>query len=363
MPIKYIPIFEITPKIASFLMRVESARRAIQDLPISLKMLSGLRESARASSIHYSTKIEGNRLSEEQVVQVIQKSAHFPGRERDVGEVRGYYAALDCLEQAVLRRVSTNELLIQTFHAHVMGGGLLKIKPTPYREGQNVIRDSSTGGIVYMPPEAKDVPGLMGALVRWIEEEKELPLPLIAGIAHYQFATIHPYYDGNGRTARLLATFILHKGGYGLKGIYSLEEYYAKNLQGYYDALSIGPSHNYYLGRAAADITKWVEYFCEGMAESFEKVVERAKEAANLVGTSEEHLWRELDLKKKKALELFQQSNELTSIQIGALFQLKERARSLLCQKWVEEQFIIAANPAKRSRKYKLSPRYISLLG
>ena len=97
----------------------------------------------------------------------------------------------------------------------------------------------------------------------------------VAGIAHYQFATIHPYYDGNGRTARLLTTLILHLGGYDLKGLYSLEEYYARNLGAYYEALAIGSSHNYYQGRAEADITPWLEYFCEGVAESFENVRKR----------------------------------------------------------------------------------------
>src|SRR5208337_3265005 len=101
-----------------------------------------------------------------------------------------------------------------------------------------------------------------------------------AGIAHYQFATIHPYYDGNGRTARLLATLILHLGGYDLKGLYALEEYYALDLKGYYEALAAGPSHNYYLGRAEADITRWVAYFVAGMAESFEKVQNQARREA-----------------------------------------------------------------------------------
>src|SRR6185436_16429486 len=143
---------------------------------------------------------------------------------------------------------------------------------TPYRDGQNVIRDSSTGTIVYMPPESKDVQNLMRDLVAWIKESGDLPCPVIAGIAHYQFATIHPYYDGNGRTARLLTTLVLHLGGYDLKGLYSLEEYYARNLGAYYEAISIGESHNYYMGRALADITKWVEYFVDGMAVSFENV-------------------------------------------------------------------------------------------
>ena len=94
-----------------------------------------------------------------------------------------------------------------------------------------------------MPPEAKDVPRLMADMVAWIKDSNAqgLPCPIRAGIAHYQFATIHPYYDGNGRTARLLTTLILHLGGYDLKGLYSLEEYYARNLGAYYEALDRRP--------------------------------------------------------------------------------------------------------------------------
>lgn len=143
-------------------------------------------------------------------------------------------------------------------------------RSSPYRDGQNVIKDSGSGSIVYMPPEAKDVSALMLNLIDWINDEvskAELPVPITAAIAHYQFATIHPYYDGNGRTARLLTNLVLHKSGYGLKGIYSLEEYYATNLQAYYNALTVGEPHNYYIGREQADITGWIAYFCGGMAD------------------------------------------------------------------------------------------------
>ena len=67
----------------------------------------------------------------------------------------------------------------------------------------------------------------------------------------------------------------MHLGGYDLKGIYCLEEYYAQNLNAYYQAIDIGPSHNYYMGREQADITQWIEYFIAGMATSFENVCKR----------------------------------------------------------------------------------------
>lgn len=118
----------------------------------------------------------------------------------------------------------------------------------------------------------------MKGMINWINKSNVIPAPIVAGIAHYQFATIHPYYDGNGRTAPLLTTLILHLRDYDLKGVYSLEEYYARNLGAYYDAISIGDSHNYYMGRAEADITKWVNYFVEGMAVSCENILKYMQE-------------------------------------------------------------------------------------
>jgi Fic family protein len=118
-----------------------------------------------------------------------------------------------------------------------------------------VIRDAGSNAILYLPPEAKDLSKLMVALFMWINaqiKDARVPPPLVAALAHYPYATIHPDYDGNGRTARLLTNLVLHKTGYGLNGIYSLEEHYAKNLGGYYEALSVGASHNYYCGRAEA---------------------------------------------------------------------------------------------------------------
>ncbi|MDJ1257984.1 MAG: Fic family protein [Candidatus Midichloria sp.] len=167
-----------------------------------------------------------------------------------------------------------------------------------------------------MLPESKDVPGLMRNLVSWIKEDEELPCPITAGIAHYQFATIHPYYDSSGRTSRLLTTLILHLGGYDLKEMYFLEEYYAKNLLGYYRAISIGPSRNYYFGRAESDITTWVEYFTEGMAFAFEKVVSQMI-ASNEKGEKDHsELMCTLYPKQREALELFKEYDVITAKQI-----------------------------------------------
>jgi Fic family protein len=356
------PTFVITPSVAKSLMQIEAIKQAILTLPIKARVLATLRETARLFSTHYSTMIEGNRLTQEQVAQVLGSSQHFAGRERDEDEVKGYYAALDEVERLAQKNDKVSEATVQRLHALVMGGGRTGVKSTAYRDGQNVIRDARTHRIVYMPPEAKDVPRLMPQLVAWLNRKDDIPVPVRAAVAHYQFATIHPYYDGNGRTARLLTTLILHLGTYDLRGIYSLEEYYARDLKAYYDALTVGPSHNYYMGRADADITQWIAYFIEGMATSFERVRDQALREARKGGKDQAQLLRNLDAKQRKALALFEKSREITAKDIGKLFGYKPRTAALLCQRWVQNGFLETVDPAKKSRRYTLGEAYTPIV-
>jgi Fic family protein len=362
MPINFSPVYEISPSIAKYLMRIEAVKQKVSLLPVNPSVIASLRETAKLYSTHYSTMIEGNRLGVEEVKQVLTLKGHFPGRERDEHEVKGYYAALAQLEQYVAQNHPITEKVIQTLHALVMSDGRIKVKPTPYRDGQNVIRDGSTGIIVYMPPEFKDVPSLMRHLITWIKESNELPCPIVAAIAHYQFATIHPYYDGNGRVARLLTTLILHLGQYDLKELYSLEEYYAKNLLAYYRAISIGPSHNYYFGRAESNITLWIEYFVEGMAVAFEKVAMQMEYSQTKGEKDQVDLMRTLDPRQRKALELFKNYNVITSSQIGELFGFQARTNTALCKKWVEAGFLEIVDYSNKGRKYKLAKSYEALV-
>lgn len=360
----FTPHYTFTPGLAQLLMDIEASRQAVSALPITARVLQSLRESARLTATHYSTQIEGNRLTEEQVGEVLRGGA-FPNRERDEQEVKNYYLALEYLDGLISAgAVEIAEADIMTLHCLVMEG---RARPTPYRDGQNVIRDSVSRGIVYMPPEATDVSGLMGDLVDWINEERrkgELPVPIIAAIAHYQFATIHPYYDGNGRTARLLTNLILHKSGYGLKGIYSLEEYYAQSLQDYYDALTIGESHNYYFGREAADITQWVVYFCTGMADAFANVRRKAADVAAQSGVMSDQtsLLRELDLRQRQVLTLFEESRFVTTLEVATLLGLHRRTALNLCKQWVESGFLVQHGTANKTRRYELAEQWFALL-
>ncbi len=345
------------------LVRIEDASTAVVDLSLTVSVLASLRETARLFTTHYSTMIEGNQLDSEQVAQVIQLQGHFPGKERDEREVLGYYAALEAVERWAAQKKVLSTEIIQEVHALVMANGAINIRPTAYRDGQNVIKDARTKRIVYLPPEAHDVPLLMSELIEWVERSSDLSCPIVAAIVHYQFATIHPYFDGNGRTARLLTTFLLHRGGYDLKGIYSLEEYYARDLLAYYRAISAGDSHNYYLGRAEADITHWIEYFLVGMADACQKVVAALRQEKQAVDNPDHAaLLRGLDARQRKILQLFTHSSEITSKEIAAFFECSDRTAAAWCQAWVKKDFFVVTDPSNRGRKYGLALRYSILV-
>ena len=139
-----------------------------------------------------------------------------------------------------------------------------------------------------MPPEAKDVANLVNDLAKWLNDAaRSLPLPIVVAIAQYQLVTIHPWMDGNGRTSRALGTFLLRKNGYDLKGFFSIEEQFDRDLSGYYDALQMSLHPNYYFGRNDPDLTPWLEFFLKNMALVFQaakaEVVKGAIAATGIV--------------------------------------------------------------------------------
>lgn len=354
------PTFRITPAITKALMEIEACRQAVMALPIDVTMLKSLRETARVAATHYSTMIEGNRLTAPQVREVLG-GAHFPGRERDEAEVRNYYRALEWVEAHAASAKPLTEGDIKRLHGLAFHG---RNRGSAYRDGQNVIRESGSGRIVYLPPEAADVAGLMAELVGWVNEEsekRELPAPIVAALAHYQLATIHPWYDGNGRTARLLATLILHRASYGLKGIYSLDEHYARDLAAYYGALTVGPSHNYYEGRAGADLTDFIGYFCRGMAEAFAKVRAAATAAGARSAPDQAERLRLLDPRRRRLLELFRAKDTATAAEIAEHLGLTHRTVVALARTLVADGFLELADASRKNRAYRLAAAYAGL--
>jgi hypothetical protein len=155
---------------------------------------------------------------------------------------------------------------------------------------------------------------------------------------------------------------ILHKTGYDLKGIYSLEEHYARNLAGYYAALTVGASHNYYLGRAEADVTGFVDYFCASMAAAFAAVRVQAYAAASRGGRDSSLLLRRLDPRQRQVLEMFRDHETVPSTSVAQHLDISPRAASDLCRKWVDSGFLQIASAARKGRAYRLTEAYEELV-
>jgi Fic family protein len=356
------PKFTVSTNMAKCLMDIESLRQQIESAPFSVQLLQSLRESAKLATTHYSTQIEGNKLTLGEVQQVVKDNLSIPGKARDQSEVLFHQLGINYVEELSKKTGKINASQIKILHGLIQTG---KRRQSDYRDGQNVIRDSRTGGIVYMPPESQDVPDLMQNLLTWVNttvKASETPIVIIAAVAHYQYVTIHPYYDGNGRTARLITNLILKKYGYGLKGLFSLEEFYVDNLEGYYSSLSVGPSHNYYLGRAEADISQFLEYFCNGMRYAFERVKTKAEESKKSTSIDQSIELRNLDHQQRELLTLFLKSKYIRTTDIESHLNIPIRTINKLCKKWIDRGFIEIHDRSKKTRSYRLAKVYESLI-
>ena len=345
--------FIFTSEIVRSLQSIERSRAEVTLTVLPPTLVEHMRLQARVRSTHYSTRIEGNRLTLAEAEQVILDGKTFLGRERDTLEVKHYFQALEQVEQWLETEAEITEERVRKLHAVIFAGR--RAKATPYRDGQNVIRDMA-GGIVYLPPEAKDVPILMAELFSWIHEnERELPVPVVAGLAHYQFVTIHPFYDGNGRTARSLATWVLYRGGYDLGRFYSLEEIYAADLQGYYDALVTDPHHNFYDGRINADITSWLAYFLRSMANVFEMVAKEVKSWTAINPPTEPSFLRQLDRRGRIVYGLFEHQAEISANDVARALSLSPRQVRDLLNEWSAQGWLVVSEPSRKLRRYRLS--------
>jgi Fic family protein len=209
-----------------------------------------------------------------------------------------------------------------------------------------------------MPPEAKDVPQLMQGLVHWIEETKNswTPAPIVAGLAHCQFVTIHPYYDGNGRTARLLSNFILQRAGYGMRGCLAVEERHYRDLPRYYKQLVTHPRHNYYGGGETADLTAWVDYHVEMVHEA---AMAADRESAGADGKKGKpkipRQARSPDPRARKIFAALGGGATITANGVAAELGLSARMARELLSRWVQDGWLAVADASRRKRAYALA--------
>jgi Fic family protein len=221
---------------------------------------------------HSSTAIEGNRLGIGQVEDLLAHKKVLAS-DRDIFEVANYLKALKHIEQIVRQKRPITEKVLLKIHKLVTNKTLPREQSGCYRHVPVYIvhrRPGLLDEVIYTGPDAKSVPDLCLELIKWINNsEKEGINPVVvAGIVHQEIAAIHPFADGNGRTARAFATLILYSRGYDFRHLFALEDYYNLDRPSYYAAINIGKNYT----ERRHDFTSWLEYFVKGFKEEIDRV-------------------------------------------------------------------------------------------
>lgn len=269
------PKFVINNRILTNIAKIEAAKEIITDAPLVPAWEEKFRQEAILRTVHHGTHIEGNPLDQKEVADILQ-GKDVEGRQRDIQEILNYREVLKFIDKYPDSSL-IEEATILKIHKITVNTILPGAESGHYRLVQVAVRNSVTGEISYMAPGAKEVPNLMHEFLFWLGHtpNEEVHPVLKAGIATYVVNAIHPFVDGNGRTARALATLILFKEGYETKKFFSLEEYYDRDAKRYYDNLQkVSKSHQQPLYR---DITPWLEYFTEGLMVEFQRIKEKVK--------------------------------------------------------------------------------------
>jgi Fic family protein len=265
------PHYTITDAITAAITRIERARGFLEAAKLSQDWLSEMQNRALVLEAHHSTHIEGTRLTLEQSQRLLAGENVPEADQDDVQELLNYRDAFDFVAGFLDSGEPISEVLICEIHRRLVRGVRGDAaSPGEYRKVQNYVVDSLTGRIIYTPPPSHAVPSLTADLVAWLNEEHETNAMLVAGIAQFQLVHIHPFRDGNGRTARLLSTLCLYREGYDFKQLFTISEYYDRNRPAYYRAIQSVREHG-------MDITEWLEYFTGGLAVQMREVQERGE--------------------------------------------------------------------------------------
>ncbi len=216
-----------------------------------------LRREAFVRTAYSSTMVENVKIPEHEMEEAAKASpiGALPKQRLDVTNYGKALEFADFISDDDGIRI--DEAVIRQIHWFLMKGiHDTHLKPGQYRTGPNWIGDQ--GAKIYESPFHVDVPILMREFSDWLATDEEISPLLKAGIAHVHLVAIHPFVDGNGRTARLLATLFLQRHGYGFRRLLSLDAYYQRNRDDYMEALRecLGPSF-----RNDYDSTSWLEFF------------------------------------------------------------------------------------------------------
>jgi Fic family protein len=296
---------------------------------------------AKSMSSYSSTSIEGNPLALTDVKRLLkQRPECIRDTER---EVLNYNRALEYL-QTQTNSPLTNKLILK-LHQIVMDQLLPKALLARFRLEPVVVNDPKAKKTIFCPPDHKEINCLMRDLINFIDNNKnEIDYLILAGIFHKQFVIIHPFIDGNGRSARLITKHLLAAMGLNTFNLFSFEKYYNNNVSKYFE--KVGAKGDYYEVKDCLDFTEWIEYFTDGIIDELLRV-KKELEALSISPDTK------LEKHDKKIIEYIKKHGFIEDKTYSGLTTRAKSTRILDFKKLIELGYITRHGQGK-STHYKL---------
>ena len=275
----------ITPDILNLIARIDEFKGAWRSLgTLAPDRLAALRRVATVESIGSSTRIEGSKLSDREVEQLLSKLEIKSFATRDEQEVAGYAEVMDQVFSSWQHIPFTGNHIKQLHQVLLRHSEKDTRHRGNYKTHSNSVaafdEDGTRIGIVFQTATPFDTPGLMTELVAWVNRERaagQLHPLLIIAICIVVFLEIHPFQDGNGRLSRVLTTLLLLQAGYAYVPYSSLESVIEQSKEGYYLALRQTQGT---IRTKSPNWQPWLVFFLRSLAEQvarLEKKVAREK--------------------------------------------------------------------------------------
>lgn len=257
------PKYRITDRILSDVTKISDINSLVEKSNITPAREIFLKKVATIGMAHSSTSIEGNTLDQYQV-KMLAEGEKVVAENQQILEVKNYLKSLKLVDNMHESKKMFGAKEILNIHKSVTTGLINENKVGVFRKGPvYIVNVLGTGHeeLVYTPPEHSKVEVLVNELLDWLNKADDIHPIIKAGIFHYQYVSIHPFTDGNGRSARLLTLLYLYQHGYLFKKSLVLEDFYNNDRKRYYENLQTGENYD---ARVGADLTGWIEYFTEG---------------------------------------------------------------------------------------------------